>query len=66
MKKASLSSEKGIKVLEKVFDDIEKVLTALKRLVDQCLTDTKLSSSDSKGRSLQVCVLLDTINYPFF
>ena len=43
MKKASLSKEKGLKVLEKLFSDTEKVLGELKKLVDNCLTDTKLT-----------------------
>ena len=43
MKKASLSNAKGLNVLEKLFSDTEKVLGELKKLVDNCLTDTKLS-----------------------
>ena len=47
MKKASLSSEKGLKVLEKLFNDTEKVLSELKHIVDRCLTITNLSDKES-------------------
>ena len=52
LKKASLSNQKGLKVLEKLFEDTERVLSELKRLVDNCLTDTKLS--DKSSPSLQM------------
>ncbi len=42
LKKMSLSKDKGLKVIDRLFSDTETVLSEMKKLVDNCLTDTKL------------------------
>ncbi len=58
MKKMSLSKEKGLKVIDQLFQDTENVLAELKKLIDNCLTDTKLCDdpcpSITMGEYLQV------------
>jgi len=58
MKKMSLSKEKGLKVIDQLFQDTENVLAELKKLIDNCLTDTKLCDdpcpSINMGEYLQV------------
>jgi hypothetical protein len=53
-----ISKDKGLKVLDRLFQDTEKVLSELKKMVDNCLTDTKLCDdpcpSISMGEYLQV------------
>ena len=43
-KKMSLNEDKAIGKLSKLFDDIEKMLTEVKKVVDNCLTDNNLCS----------------------
>ena len=60
LKKMSLSKEKGLKVIDRLFQDTENVLTELKKMVDNVLTDTKLCDdpcpSVSMGEYLQVAL----------
>jgi len=53
-----ISKDKGLKVLDRLFHDTEKVLSELKKMVDNCLTDTKLCDdpcpSIAMGEYLQV------------
>ena len=62
LKKMSLSKEKGLKVIDRLFQDTENVLTELKKMVDNVLTDTKLCDdpcpSVSMGEYLQVALTL--------
>jgi hypothetical protein len=58
LKKMSLSRDKGLKVIDRLFQDTDNVLSELKKLVDNCLTDTKLCDdpcpSINMGEYLQV------------
>ena len=53
-----ISKDKGLKLLDRLFQDTEKVLSELKKMVDNCLTDTKLCDdpcpSIAMGEYLQV------------
>ena len=42
LKKMQLNKEKGLKRLEVMLEDMENVLVELKKMVDNCLTHTKL------------------------
>ena len=58
LKKMSQCKEKGLKVIDQLFQDTENVLAELKKLIDNCLTDTKLCDdpcpSINMGEYLQV------------
>ena len=45
LKKMQLNKEKGLKRLEVMLHDMENVLTELKKMVDNCLTHTKVRNS---------------------
>ena len=74
LKKMSQSKDKGVKVIDRLFQDTEKVLAEMKKLVDNCLTDTKLCDepclSVVMGEYLQVqtfnCFWLITNQLPDF
>ena len=60
VKKLSLSKEKGVKRLEAMISDMETVLGEMKKLVDNCLTHTKLCDKPANfvtlGEHLQLAL----------
>ena len=52
LKKMQLNKEKGMKRLEVMLDDMENVLVELKKMVDNCLTHTKLCDTPAPSVTL--------------
>ena len=52
LKKMQLNKEKGLKRLEVMLEDMEKVLVELKKMVDNCLTHTKLCDTPAPSVTL--------------
>ena len=62
LKKMQLNKEKGLKRLEVMLEDMENVLVELKKMVDNCLTHTKLCDnpppSVTLGKNLHISPFL--------
>ena len=51
-KKISMAPEKGVGRLNTLFNDLEKMLSEVKKLLDHCLSDTKLCGENEKVPNL--------------
>ena len=63
MKKMSISKDKGLKVIDRLFRDTENVLSEMKKLIDNCLTDTKLCDDPCPSIAMGEFVQVKFIRY---
>ena len=63
LKKMSQSKDKGVKVIDRLFQDTEKVLAEMKKLVDNCLTDTKLCDEPCLSVVMGEYLQVQTFNF---
>ena len=60
LKKMQLNKEKGLKRLEVMLEDMENILVELKKMVDNCLTHTKLCDTPAPSVTLGEALFVTT------